>query len=96
MNQLATEGDASNARRSRLAAELAPKSAQARYEAFLARAPSFIAAEARRRSGPALAEALAAWERARDLAGSAVRLSLDPHSVVFQLGGILAGLARRQ
>jgi DNA polymerase-3 subunit delta' len=85
-----------NARRSRLAAELAPKSAQARYEAFLARVPSFIAAEARRRTGPASANALTAWERARDLAGSAVRLSLDPHSVVFELGGILAGLAPRR
>ena len=96
MRALVAAGDPTNARRSRLAAELAPKSAQARYEAFLSRAPSFIAAEARGRTGPALAEALAAWERARDLAGSAVRLSLDPHSVVFQLGGILAGLARRQ
>jgi DNA polymerase-3 subunit delta' len=94
--ELATAGDPTNARRSRLAAELAPKPAQPRYEAFLARAPSFIAAEARRRKGPALADALTAWERARDLAGSAVRLSLDPHSVVFELGGILAGLAPRR
>ncbi len=93
MAELAGEGDPTNARRVKLAAELAPKAAQARYEAFLARAPSFIAAEARGRRGPALAEAIALWERARDLAGSAVRLSLDPHSVVFELGGMLASLA---
>jgi DNA polymerase-3 subunit delta' len=93
MRALASEGDPTNARRVKLAAELSPKSAQARYEAFLARAPSFIAAEARARRGPALAQALGTWERARDLAGSATRLSLDPHSVVFELGGMLASLA---
>jgi DNA polymerase-3 subunit delta' len=93
MRALASEGDPTNARRVKLAAELSPKSAQARYEAFLARAPSFIAAEARARRGPALAQAFGTWERARDLAGSATRLSLDPHSVVFELGGMLASLA---
>ena len=94
MRELAQAGDPTNARRSRLAAELAPKSAQSRFEAFLARAPSFIAAEARRRRGPALADALLTWERARDLAAGAPRLSLDPHSVVFELGGMLASLSR--
>ena len=92
MRALASEGDPTNARRVKLAEELSPKSAQARYEAFLARAPSFIAGEARARRGPALAQALGQWERARDLAGSATRLSLDPHSVVFELGGMLASL----
>jgi DNA polymerase-3 subunit delta' len=94
MRALATEGDRTNARRVKLAAELSPKSVQARYEAFLARVPSFIAAEARARRGPALAQALATWEHARDLAGSATRLSLDPHTVVFELGGMLAGLSQ--
>lgn len=95
MRALAGEGDPLNAGRARLAAELAPKSAQPRYEAFLARAPSFIAQQARRRSGPELAAALTTWEQARDLAGGATRLSLDPYSVVFELGGMLAGLAAR-
>ena len=92
MQALAEEGDPTNARRARLAAELAPKSAQSRYEAFLARAPSFVASIARDRRGPALAHAIQLWERARDLAGGATRLSLDPHSVVFELGGMLASL----
>ncbi|HEX8443838.1 MAG TPA: DNA polymerase III subunit delta' [Allosphingosinicella sp.] len=95
MRALASEGDPTNARRVKLAAELSPKAAQGRYEAFLARAPSLIAGEARARRGPALAQALGTWERARDLAGSATRLSLDPHSVVFELGGMMASLARR-
>ena len=93
MDALVREGDPVNARRSALAQSLSLKSAQPRYEAFLARAPSRIAAEARRRRGPALAEALKLWERAADLAGSAQRLSLDPQSTAFELAGMLAALA---
>jgi DNA polymerase-3 subunit delta' len=90
---IAREGDPINARRSALAQELSAKAAQPRYEAFLARVPSLIAAEARARSGPALAEALALWERAGALAGAARRLSFDPQSTAFELAGMLAALA---
>ena len=93
MAELVREGDPANARRSALAQSLALKSAQPRYEAFLARAPSVIAAEAKERRGPALAEALKAWERAQGLASSARGLSLEPESVVFELAGMLASLA---
>ncbi|MGZ8359153.1 MAG: AAA family ATPase [Allosphingosinicella sp.] len=93
MRTLIVEGDPTNARRAALAQSLATKSAQPRYEAFLARAPSLIAAAARERRGPALAEALALWERASELAGAARRHSLDPQSIVFELGGLLAALA---
>ena len=93
MDALVREGDPTNAGRAALAQSLALKSAQPRYEAFLARAPSRIAAEARRRRGPALAEALALWERASDLAGGAQRLSLDAQSTAFELAGMLAALA---
>jgi DNA polymerase-3 subunit delta' len=93
VRELAEGGDPTNLRRSQLAQALANKSAQPRYEAFLARAPSFIAATAKQRRGAALAEALRLWERASDLAGSATRLSLDPQSVVFELAGMLAALA---
>ncbi|HZF93598.1 MAG TPA: DNA polymerase III subunit delta' [Allosphingosinicella sp.] len=93
MRALAEQGDASNARRSALAQLLSLKSAQPRYEAFLARAPSFIAAAARERQGPALAEALKLWERASELASSAKGLSLDPQSVVFEIAGLIAALA---
>ncbi len=93
MDALVREGDPVNARRAALAQSLALKSAQPRYEAFLARAPSRIAAEARTRRGPALAQALSLWERAAELAGSAQRLSLDPQSTAFELGGMLAALA---
>lgn len=93
MAALVREGDPINAKRVALASSLSLKSAQPRYEAFLARAPSLIARTAKDRRGPALAQALGLWERAANLAGSAQRLSLDPQSVVFELAGMLATLA---
>ena len=93
MRELSATGDPTNARRATLAASLSLKSAQARYEAFLARTPSFIAAAARKRRGGALAEALRLWERASDLASGASRLSLDPQAVVFELASMIAALA---
>jgi DNA polymerase-3 subunit delta' len=95
MEAMVRDGDPTNARRSALAQSLALKSAQPRYEAFLARAPSLVAREARGRRGPALAEALRTWERAQSLASSATHLSLEPESVVFELGGMLASLAEK-
>ena len=96
MDELIREGDPTNARRSALSRGLALKAAQPRYEAFLARAPSAIAAAARTRRGPALAEALIQWEKARDLATAAPRLSLDPESTAFELAGMLAALGPRR
>jgi DNA polymerase-3 subunit delta' len=96
MAALAEAGDPANARRSALAQSLALKSAQPRYEAFLARAPARLAAAARDRSGGDRAEAIRLWERASALAGTAQRLSLDPHSVVFELAGLIAALAPAQ
>lgn len=93
LTQLASEGDASNAIRSDLAQKLSLKSAQPRYEAFLARTPAFIAQTATRRSGSPLATALSAWEAARSLSETAVRQSLDPQMTIFTLAGIVAGLA---
>lgn len=96
MMQLATQGDPTNGSRNALAQSLSSKSAQPRYEAFLARTPSFIADLARNRTGSELAAALKAWERVQDLAGGAVRLSLDPFAVVFEIGSLIASLAPRQ
>ncbi|QAY79338.1 DNA polymerase III subunit delta' [Sphingosinicella sp. BN140058] len=93
METITREGDPTNARRVALAQSLALKSAQPRYEAFLARAPSLIAAIARSRRGAALAESIRLWERAQSLASSARGLSLEPESVVFELSGMLAALA---
>lgn len=93
MAALIHEGDPVNARRMALARQLSTKAAAPRYAMFLERAPSAIAAAAHGRTGSALAEAIALWERARSLAVAAPRLSLDPQTTVFEMGGMLAGLA---
>jgi len=94
MEAIIRSGDLDNGGRVALAKALALKAAQPRYEAFLERLPTRIAAEARGRDGQALADAVALWEKARALAGSAVRLSLDPQATVFELAGLLASLNR--
>ncbi len=93
IDRLVTQGDPANAERSALARSLGVKAAQPRYEAFLERAPARMAAEAKQREGRALEQALLLWERARDLAASAVPLSLDAQSTAFTLAGMLADMA---
>lgn len=92
---IATDGDPGNRQRLLLAKTLATKPARPRYEAFLERAPAFLAEAARHRHGPALGVALDHWEEARRLAGGAIILSLDPAAVVFELAGHVAALAPR-
>ena len=87
------DGDPTNARRADLAQELGKKGAADRYAAFLELAPSLIAREARTLSGNRLERALDAYARARELAAITPRVSLDPASTVFQVGGILAEVA---
>jgi len=90
---IATDGDPGNRQRLILAKTLASKAARPRYEAFLERAPAFIAAAARQRQGNDLGKALDHWEAARQLAGGAIILSLEPGAVVFELAGHVAALA---
>lgn len=91
---IAAKGDADNAQRAALGRALAPKAAQPRYEAFLERAPAFLAEAAKVRTGPPLADALDLHARARDLAGAALGLSLDPQATVWEMAGLVASLAR--
>lgn len=95
LTRIAASGDPDNAERVKLSAALSGKAAQARYAAFLERAPAAIAAAARTRRGDALAAALDAYARARDLAGAAAGLSLDPQGTVFEMTGLVARLASR-
>ncbi len=92
--QLADTGDPSNLIRGRLAKTLGAKAAQPRYEAFLDRAPSFIAERAKALSGEALRTALDAYPAARDLAVAATALSLDASATVFEMCGLVARLGR--
>ncbi|MDQ2878882.1 MAG: DNA polymerase III subunit delta', partial [Pseudomonadota bacterium] len=95
MTAIAGDGDPSNAQRAKLAKALAPKAAQPRYEAFLDRAPAFIAAAAPGRQGQALRTALDSYDAARSLAASARGLSLDAQATVFEMAGLVATLAPR-
>jgi DNA polymerase-3 subunit delta' len=92
IEKLAVHGDASNALRTALGRALGLKSAQERYEAFLERAPSRIAAEARRGRAD-MGGAVALWREARDIADRAVRQSMDPQLTVVEIAGLVAKLA---
>lgn len=89
---IAADGDPDNARRAGLAKLLAGKAAQARYEAFLDRVPAFIARAAHTRNHDRLGTALDAHAAARELAGAARGLSLDPQSTVWEMAGLVARL----
>ena len=89
------EGDPTNTRRSDLALELGRRGAGERYAAFLDLVPALIARRARGLDRRELGRALEAYAEARELTALAPRVSLDPASTVFQLGGILASVARR-
>jgi DNA polymerase-3 subunit delta' len=86
-------GDPTNAKRAELANELGKKASAERYAAFLELAPSLIAREARGLRGAPLERALDAYDKARELAAIAPRVSLDPAATVFQIGGFLAQVA---
>lgn len=92
MTSIIGSGDKTNELRSGLADQLALKAAQARYEAFLRRAPALIADTARQMHATEALSATEAWQKASALAVRAVALSLDKQSVVFQMGSLLASL----
>ncbi|MBK5265652.1 MAG: AAA family ATPase [Alphaproteobacteria bacterium] len=91
---IARDGDPANERRIALGKALSTKAARPRYEAFLERAPAFIAGQAKRRDAHTLPSAITAWEEARQLAASAIPLSLDPATVVFELCSHVAEAGR--
>jgi DNA polymerase III subunit delta' len=93
LREIAATGDPYNVLRLDLSGKLALKAALPRYQAFLARAPAFIAAQARTRTGEGLATAIDAWEKARQLADVAIPQSLPQESVVFEIAGRVAALA---
>ena len=86
-------GDPTNAQRAELANELGKKASAERYAAFLDLAPSLIAREARGLRGARLERALDAYDKARELAVVAPRVSLDAAATVFQIAGFLAEVA---
>ena len=92
MTSILRTGDRDNGLRSGLAEKLALKAAQPRYEAFLRRAPALIAEYTRTLDASRVSAGVVAWEAASSLAARAIALSLDKHSVVFQMGSLLASI----
>lgn len=93
LHAIARDGDPTTSRRAKLAKSLSLKAAQPRYEAFLDRVPGIIAEAAQDRRGAALQVALDAYAQARNVAGAARGLSLDPGGTVLELAGLVARLA---
>jgi DNA polymerase III subunit delta' len=96
MASIISTGDANNSLRGAMAAQLSLKAGQARYEAFLRRAPQLIAEHARSLDASSVRPAIDAWEAANSLALRAVGLSLDKPSVVLQMGSLLASLQKHK
>lgn len=94
LDDLARTGDPKNATRLDLSARLGTKASAVRYESFLRRAPAYIGQRAVERHGAALIDALSQHDRARHLADIAVAQSLPAESVVFEVAGCVAALAR--
>jgi DNA polymerase-3 subunit delta' len=92
--RIADSGDPSNAERAALASALAGKTAQARYELFLDRAPHLIADRAKRMTGAALQRALDLHDSAYAIARAARAQSLDAQGTVFEIAGLVAALPR--
>jgi DNA polymerase-3 subunit delta' len=90
------EGDADNARRSALSAQLSTKAAADRYLAFLELVPNLLAREAPAMEPARRSRAFSAYARARETAVLAPRLTLDPGMTVFQLGSLLADVALKR
>jgi DNA polymerase-3 subunit delta' len=73
-----------------LSAKLGQKGAHERYEAFLELVPSILADAAKRGPPDGLEGAIALWEEARDLAGSAPARALDPTATAYQLARLVS------
>ncbi len=94
LRRIAVTGDRDLTLRSALAATLAVKAAQARYEAFIRRVPAFLAEEAARTAPANLAPILAAWGAADALQAKALPLNIDKSSVVLELSNLVASIAQ--
>lgn len=92
MDSIKNKGDPNNALRTKLVKLLTLKAAQAKYEAFLRLAPSYIAAHAYQLPIEKLSDVSDAYAKATSLASKAIGLSLDKPAVVFEMVSLLSVL----
>jgi DNA polymerase-3 subunit delta' len=95
LGRIAQSGDPTHRDRIQLARALAPKAAQARYEAFLDFVPHYIARHLRNARTSEDGQKADAWAEAVALGQGAITLSLDPAATIFALCGSVARLAER-
>lgn len=92
MDHVRQSGDASNEIRTRLIKLLSLKAAQKKYEAFLRRVPSYIAANAENVNVSQIDSVCAAYDKSNILAARAMNLSLDKPAVIFEMVRLLSTL----
>lgn len=92
MDSIREKGDANNMLRMKLVKMLTLKAAQAKYEAFLRLAPTYIATYAHHLPLERLNEASDAYAKATSLASRAIGLSLDKSAVIFEMVSLLSVL----
>ncbi|MEZ5708923.1 MAG: DNA polymerase III subunit delta' [Blastomonas sp.] len=96
MRQIVKQGDHDQQGRIALAALMAGKGQKDRFLAFLRYAPGFAARSARHLRGDRLPHGIAAWREISDIAARSIILNLDPQSVTYRIGGLLADIAPRR
>ncbi len=92
MDNIRAKGDPNNVLRTKLVKLLTLKAAQAKYEAFLRRAPSYIATHAHHLPVERFNEVSDTYAKATSLASRAIGLSLDKPAVVFEMVSLLSVL----
>ncbi len=92
LDNIRKSGDPQNIERAKLMKSLTLKAAQNKYEAFLRRAPSYIAEYAPYADIHRMDVISDCYNKANDLAGRAIGLSLDKQAVVFEMASLLSKL----
>lgn len=96
LSRIAETGDPDNVERVAMARALAPKAAQARYEAMIEHVPRFLARRLRSATSLPDRRGLAAWDEVTSLTRGATQLALDPATTVVALCAAVARLADRE
>lgn len=92
MDSIRINGDDNNALKTKLVKLLTLKAAQPKYEAFLRRAPSYIATHAHNVPLDKIVHVTDAYDKSVALASRAIGVSLDKPSVVFEMVSLLSTL----
>lgn len=92
MDMIREHGDPHNVVRTKLVKMLTLKAAQAKYEAFLRRVPSYIAAHAHLADHTNIPQITNAYEKSMALASRAIGVTLDKPAVIFEMVSLLSML----